>query len=201
MSTPEKLNYYADTLNRAVREDLLFALDHTDGDKVAIDCGCGAGADIAYLRAQGFTVHAFDIEQDSIQLCRERFEGDEHVYLTCASFSEFDYPNASLLVADSSLFFCPAAEFDKVWGRITQSLSEGGIFCGSFLGPQDSMAGPDYDKQAFWPDVLVFDEAELKAIFACYEILSFNEHKVSKKFEGGSETQWHIYSVVARKNR
>lgn len=52
----------------------------------------------------------------------------------------------------------PENEFDNVWSKILQSLGSGGIFCGSFLGPNDSMASPDFDRDAYWPNVLVFEE-------------------------------------------
>ncbi len=66
MSTTEIFEYYDSTANREIREDLRLAIGLVDNYKVAIDCGCGAGSDIAFLRANGFTVHAFDIELESI---------------------------------------------------------------------------------------------------------------------------------------
>ncbi len=60
-----------------------------------------------------------------------------------SSFSSFRYPKASLVVADASLFFCPKSEFEGVWRSIFECLYPNGVFCGSFLGLQDTMAGPD----------------------------------------------------------
>lgn len=36
---------------------------------VAIDCGCGAGNESAYLLSKGFNVHAFDISIDAQKVC------------------------------------------------------------------------------------------------------------------------------------
>ncbi len=199
MPTEEITQYYTDTANRDVREDLVFAVSLIGREKVAVDCGCGAGSDIAFLRAKGFKVHAFDIEEESISLCRERFGSDENVHLSCESFSSFEYPQSTLLVADASLFFCPAGEFDNVWSHISKSLDAGGIFCGSFLGPNDTMAGPSYDKKAFWEHILVFNEEDLRLILSDFEILKFTEHNVSGESPQGIPHQWHIYSVVAKK--
>ncbi len=199
MTSEEIIQYYSDTTNRDVREDLVFAERLIGREKIAVDCGCGAGADIAFLRDKGFTVHAFDIEEESIRLCRERFGNDENIHLSCASFNSFDYPQSTLLVADASLFFCPADEFVKVWSSIFTSLVKGGIFCGSFLGPNDTMAGPDFDKKSFWEHVLVFNEVELRVCLGDFEILKITEHNVVGEGPQGSPHQWHIYSVVARK--
>ena len=199
MLSTEKQNYFEATATRDTREDLKKAVSLVGDKKVAIDCGCGAGSDIAYLRTEGFTVHGFDIEEEFISRCIERFETDKKVHLCQSSFSSFNFPNASLVVADASLFFCPQSEFSRVWAKIVGSLVPGGVFCGSFLGPEDTMAGPEYDKDAFWPEVLVFNESQVKECFNGFDIVSFAEHKRSGIAPGGEMHDWHIFSVVARK--
>ncbi|RHW74639.1 methyltransferase domain-containing protein [Colwellia sp. RSH04] len=199
MSTIEISNYYDSTENSATREDLIFALDEVKGSKTAIDCGCGAGSDIAYLRSKDFTVYAFDIEKESISRCSERFKDDDNVLLSTDSFSTFNYPDASLVVADASLFFCFEKDFESVWEKITNSLIKDGIFCGSFLGPKDTMAGPDYDKEAFWSDTLVMNEAKIREKLKSYEILKWSEHDLSGETSDGKPHHWHIFSLVARK--
>ena len=77
MSSEEILQYYRATAQREVREDLVFAVSKVTEEKTALDCGCGAGADIAFLRKQGFIVNAFDIEEEAIRQCKKRFETDE----------------------------------------------------------------------------------------------------------------------------
>ena len=199
MTTDEIIGYYAETANREIRPDLLFATSLIESNKIAIDCGCGAGSDIGYLRKKGFIVYAFDIEEESISICRDRFNGDERIFLSQDSFSSFNYPKSSLVVADASLFFCPEIEFENVWNKIYDSLIIGGIFCGSFLGPNDTMAGSSYDKSAYWPNILVFNEEGLRSKLKEFEVLKFTEHNVSGETPQGLPHQWHIYSVVAKK--
>lgn len=199
MPSKEILRYFDTTANRQTRDDLRLAVNLVEGDKVAIDCGCGAGSDIAFLRSHDFFVHAFDIEKESISRCRVRFESDSKVLLSQASFRTFKYPKASLIVADASLFFCPAQEFSEVWGKITDALLPKGIFAGSFLGPDDTMAGPSYNKEIYWSDVLVFSKEQVENLFANYKIESFTEHRTSGKIPDGQPHQWHIFSVVAKK--
>ena len=199
MATDEIKKYYSETVNRKVRDDLIIASDLVGGDRIAVDCGCGAGTDISFLRANGFIVHAFDIEEESIKICRERFRTDPNVFLSKNSFSLYDYPRASLINADASLFYCTESEFESVWGNICDSLELNGIFCGSFLGPEDEMAAPSYDKDAYWSDVMVFEESELRSKFNKFELIKFTEHNVLGETPTGTAHRWHIYSVIAKK--
>jgi SAM-dependent methyltransferase len=199
VSTTEIRQYYDSTKNSDVRSDLSYAVSLIGNERIAIDCGCGAGSGIAFLRENSFTVYAFDIEEESILLCNERFKNDNEVLLFQEGFSSFVYPKASLIVADASLFFCPPHEFEAVWNNISQSLMpDNGIFCGSFLGPNDTMAGPNYDENSFWPDVMVFTEEKLRENFTGYEILKWTEHKISGETPQGKPHNWHIFSVVAK---
>lgn len=198
MSSKDKQVYYDSTTNSGVRPDLAYAVGLPYKDKIAIDCGCGAGSDITFLRQHDFTVHAFDIEEEAILRCKERFSEDSLVHLSKMSFNAFDYPKASLVVADASLFFCPPLDFESVWTKIRTALEPEGIFCGSFLGPKDTMAGSKKDNNSFWPDVMVCSEAEVRQHFDGFEILKWTEHLQSGKTADQKPHDWHIFSIVAR---
>jgi len=199
MTNKEISDYYDVTAGRDVRPDLQQAIKLVDEPKIAIDCGCGAGRDVAYLLDNGFIVHAFDIESDSILRCKKRFEGNDNVFLSQDNFNSFSYPFASLILADASLFFCPEGEFDEVWSKINKSLSPGGIFVGSFLGPNDSMADPNRRTEPFWPDILVFKEVQLRSKLNSFEIISWTEHELDGKTAQGGLHHWHIFSIIAKK--
>ncbi len=199
MSSKEILAYFDATECKETRSDLKLAVGLVNGPRVAIDCGCGAGSDIVYLRENGFTVHAFDIEESSIARCLKRFVGDSAVILSRSDFSSFAYPTADLVVADASLFFCPENQFGAVWQKIKNALLPGGVFVGSFLGPEDTMAGADYDRKAFWPEVMIATEEQVKVWFDGFAIISFTEHRSSGVTASGAPHDWHIFSVVAQK--
>ncbi len=198
MTTAEITKYFDKTEFRDIRNDLVFAVENTSEPKIAIDCGCGAGADIDYLASNDFVVYGFDVEEESISRCKSRFKNIDNVFLSKSSFSSFSYPQASLVAADASLFFCPSSEFPTVWEKIYECLYPGGIFCGSFLGPEDTMAAQDHPS-VFWPEVAVFEEAEVKTLFEKYEILRFNVHRTTGATLLDTPHDWHIFSVVARK--
>jgi len=200
MNSDKIKTYYDATTHSEIRTDLLQAIKLIKGPKIAIDCGCGAGADIEYLASLGFTVYGYDIEDESIIKCKARFKNNNNVIVSQDSFSTFNYPQASLVVADASLFFCPENEFNDVWHKIYTCLIDGGIFCGSFLGPFDTMARPGNSNESFWPAKLVLNEKEVKSLFNNYEVCHFTEHKLSGETAQGEPHDWHIFSVVARKN-
>ena len=199
MPSKKVLRYYEATADRETRTDLRLAISLVEGDKRSIDCGCGSGSDIEFMRANDFSVYAFYIEEESIARCRSRFKGDSEVQLAQASFSTFEYPKVSLIVADASLFFCPAQEFSEIWCKITDALLPNGIFTGSFLGPDDTMAGPDYNEEGYWSDVLALSKEQVEKLFDYFIIESFTEHRTSGKSPDGQLHQWHIFSVVAKK--
>lgn len=200
MISKEISDYFEATEHRKTRDDLVNAVKLVSNPKVAIDCGCGSGSDIAFLRSEGFQVHAFDVEEEAINRCQKRYIKDDGVTLTLASFDTYVYPTASLVVADSSLFFCNENLFGTVWNKIANALISDGVFVGSFLGPEDTMAGPDYKRSDYWPDVMVVGEKQIKLLFEGFKINSFTEHRSSGHATDGKPHQWHIFSVIAQYN-
>lgn len=199
MSNENISRYFDATEFRDTREDLVYAVSMVSEPRIAIDCGCGAGADIEYLICNGFTVHGFDIEDESISRCRVRFNANDNVVLSRSSFVEFEYPQASLVVADASLYFCSISEFKKVWSNIDRCVLSGGIFCGLFLGKEDTMALSGKKPTVFWPAITAFDEPGVLVIFDNYELLRFKRHKSRGMTSLGTLHDWHIFQVVARK--
>jgi SAM-dependent methyltransferase len=200
MTTKEITEYYESTKDRKIRSELIYAVEEVVNPRVVIDCGCGAGADINYLLSNEFQIYGFDSESLAIEVCKERFKGNTNVVLSKDTFSSFNYPQATLVLADASLFFCPKNDFGYVWEKMYECLYPKGIFCGSFLGPEDKMASTSYDKDAYWADILVVNEVKVRELFEKgYEILRFKEHKSSGNDPDGAEHNWHIFSVVARK--
>lgn len=196
--TTEVSEYYRTTTSSDLRPELQYAFSLLKGGGTAIDCGCGAGSNIKHLRTEGFTVYAFDNNEEAISLCSERYKNDPNVFLSLASFGTFEYPSASLILADASLFFCPKNEFSIYVEKIQNALKPNGIFCGAFLGARDTMAKPEFDNQAYWGDVLVLSEDEIRKALSGFELLKIKEYEVDGLTPTGEAHHWHIFSVVAR---
>ncbi|RED51517.1 class I SAM-dependent methyltransferase [Aestuariispira insulae] len=162
-------------------------------EKTAIDMGCGSGRDFSHLLENGFSVHAFDAEQRSIDLCRVRFGGHPRLTLRHCGFDGFDYPKADLVLAWASLYFCPADKFDLVWGRIQSALKPGGYFCGDFLGVRDSWVADECRAMAS------FTEEASRAFLQGLEIEMFHIRDEAGQTVAGREKHWHTFTVLARK--
>lgn len=160
---------------------------------VAIDCGCGAGSDIAYLISQGYQVHGFDLNPDCIAICNERFALDELVKISQASFENFAYPKSGAIIANSSLFFAEPTSFKKTWRSMISNLAIGGVFVGDFMGKHDSWAS------GYRSCTAPLTEQQVADLFLNFEIIKFHERNEFGKTSLGKTKKWHTYSVVAVK--
>ncbi len=161
----------------------------------AIDCGCGTGEDSVYLSLLGYTVHAFDINSNAVEICSNKFENHPNVLVTENSFENFCYPRSGLVVAHSSLFFCDPSVFTNTLDKILASIQVGGIFCGDFMGVNDSWA------EGSRHTITTLPEAQVKSLFDQFEILKFTERDEVGRTALGKPKHWHTYTVVARKCR
>ncbi|NGN98428.1 class I SAM-dependent methyltransferase [Grimontia sp. S25] len=167
-------------------------LDKT-GHRVAVDCGCGSGAETAYLLAQQYEVYAFDFNEDAVTLTHQRCKSHPKLNLTLDSFSEFEFPVSNLITANNSLFFCEAKELDAVWSRIRSSLIRGGVFCGDFIGHNDTW------NQDTGRALAPVDKVMLDDMFKGFEIVFSKERDELGKTAIGNEKHWHTFTLIAIK--
>ncbi|HDU8577141.1 MULTISPECIES: bifunctional 2-polyprenyl-6-hydroxyphenol methylase/3-demethylubiquinol 3-O-methyltransferase UbiG [unclassified Vibrio] len=187
--------YYQKILNQPHRPNVENALNLLKLEsKVALDIGCGIGRDSHFLLEQGFNVHAFDSHEDAVKTCLTRFEGHKRFSISQCCFTEFDYPQCSLVIANASLFFCPDESFEQVWTKIDSALQPGGIFCGDFLGVKDSWVASEMH-----PNITALTKKEVESLFEDYELISLNERDEDGATVVGSPKHWHMFSVTARK--
>ncbi|WP_018917273.1 class I SAM-dependent methyltransferase [Vreelandella zhanjiangensis] len=190
--------YYQRSLGVEVYPHLKMALEVVDTSlpKVAVDAGCGAGRDALFLLERGFTVHAYDKSDAAIARLREKgqLHLDRTLFPQVCSFEYFAYPESSLINACSSLFFCYQERFATAWMNIARSLLKGGVFCGHFMGPNDSWVKMGHG------DLTVHSKAELNELFARdFKILDIHEHDAEGMTLLSKQKHWHTYSVVAQK--
>ena len=194
--------YYDKTRDGTPDPALAFACARvgTELPKIAIDCGCGGGRGTAYLLAQGFRVYGFDADPAAEAFCTERFAGDDNASFCTATFSSFDYPRAALLAASYSLFFCPADEFATAWRKMTSAIMAGGIFSGTFLGPNDTWAPYGYVTEQPDLKIVTHSEAEIRSLFEGFDILEMDIKDFDGVTASGEEKHWHAITIVARRN-
>lgn len=161
---------------------------------IAIDCGCGAGNESAYLLSKGFNVHAFDISIDAQKVCAERFKDDSKFTFYHESFEDFNFPSASLIIASSSLFFCEPSYFYSVIKRIINVLPEGGILVADLLGTQDEWVAREPAK------FIGFTYQDIADLFLYdFNLLFHKEMKENLPLLSGHIKSWHLHMVILQK--
>lgn len=193
-----ELVYHERSLQEEVYPHLKAAVESLDPllPKIAVDVGCGAGRDALFLVDRGFTVYAFDKSEIAIAKLNElgRAYLNEKLFLQICSFENFGYPRSSLISSCSSLFFCNPRSFAQAWKNISMALLPGGMFCGHFMGPEDSWA------KLGRGDLTIHTWNDIEELFdSSYKIIDVYEHNSEGMTLVGRKKHWHTYSVVARK--
>ena len=190
--------YHKISMQKPVYPHLVFCIEQLtfSADRIAIDMGCGSGRDTEYLLDNGFEVHAFDSNEQVISDLSKRFQIrlGRDLFLHVSKFSEFIYPKCVLINACSSLFFCEPRNFLNVWNSVKCALIPGGVFCGHFMGPEDSWAKQSHDR------FTVHRRDEMIGLFSDFDIIDIYEINTPGTTLLGMQKHWHTFSVVAKKH-
>lgn len=159
---------------------------------VAVDLGCGSGADTLELLRRGWTVHAVDSDGPSLRLLAQQVPADarERLHLHEAAFQDFAFPRCDLVWAGYSLPFCPPAAWPALWPAIVAALRPGGRFAGDLFGERHGFAIDD--------DVMLLAEPRVRDLLAGLEVESFDVEDGVRP-SGGQVTRWHAFGVIARR--
>ena len=165
-----------------------------DLPKIAIDCGCGAGNESAFLLQQDFRVHAFDSSPQAREICLQKLAEHAHFTFTLDRFERYQFPQASLIIALFSLFFCAPNRLDHVFEQIAEALVPQGIFLFQILGKEDTWVIRDSEQ------FIGFERIALEQKFGTeFEILFIDEFKGNKPLANGTLKYWHFYTLILRK--
>jgi SAM-dependent methyltransferase len=183
-------DYYEANEGREPRDRLLEVLATYAAPARAVDLGCGAGIDTLAMLARGWHVFATDAEEEAIARLRQRVPAkiEDRLVTRVSPMEEVELPQADLLLASFSLFFCDPARFGDVWRRIGDSVAAG-RFVGELLGDRDTWAPED--------DISSFTEAEARALLDGWSIERFDEEDEDGEACSGPK-HWHVFHVVAR---
>lgn len=191
--------YYSAVVGRPPRDTLLAALasfdaeTSADGEKFAIDLGCGDGRDTVELLKRGWRVLGIDGEQEAIARLLERPDiNRDRLETQLVRFEELILPEAVDLVnASFSLPFCPPEHFSRLWEKIVSCLRSGGRFCGQLFGDRDSWA--------VYTSMNHHTREQIEILLQPFEIEMLEEEEHPGKTALGEEKYWHIFQIVARK--
>lgn len=184
--------YAAATAGRPPRPLLRRALRHVAARRTALDLGAGALSDSEFLLGEGFEmVTALDAEPVA-QTKAASFPAERFQYVI-SRFEAFDYPvgRYDLVNAQYALPFIPRAHFGSIFGRILNSLRQGGILTGQLFGDRDEWASS--------PDIAFHSLGEARSLLAGMEILEFEEEDEDGQIASGRPKHWHAFHIIARR--
>lgn len=160
---------------------------------MAIELGCGAGRDTAYLIQNGWDVFAVDKENTEEYILKKLTVTErEKLKFYQGSFDEISFENCNLVVANYSLPFCDKEKFQNVWKNIENSIQNDGYFVGNFFGLNDSWK-EEKTRMTF------LEKQEVINLFDKFDIIEFREIDEYGKTANGKLKHWHVYFVIAKK--
>jgi SAM-dependent methyltransferase len=191
--------HYYDAAGDDPRATLLFALEQfdaeEDGERLAVDLGCGTGRDTAELLRRGWRVLAIDGEAEAIERLRARRDlppgAGGRLHTRVASFQEVEWPSADLVNSSFALPFCAPDAFAGLWQRIEASLRAGGRFSGHLFGDRDGWSGD--------AEMTFVTRGRLESLLATLEVEQLEEVEEDGTTATGKSKHWHVFHVVARK--
>ncbi|CAM3030922.1 SAM-dependent methyltransferase [Legionella steigerwaltii] len=196
-------NYYKITKqNTLPRKTLLKAIEifncrnKFNCAQLAIDVGCGAGADSIELLKNNWSVLAIDSQAEAISTlissCPQSLQN--RLKTKVASFESLtSLPTSQLINASYSLPFLSSDNFYKFWKLILEALPPGGIFAGIFFGIND---GWNCYKRS---DMTFLSTNDLYNLFVPFKIELLEEEESDGADAMGFIKHWHRYFVVAEK--
>lgn len=160
----------------------------------AIDCGCGAGNESAYLLKQGFRVYAFDNDLEAVNICQNRFKYDRQLQISQTSFEKYVYPKSHLVIALYSLFFCPAKYLMQVIHSITECLNPNGLLVMNLLGHQDQWFKDRPDKFSAFTTAQILDLFQPQYNICLHEVFEGEQ-----PLANGTHKFWHTHMLILQK--
>ena len=163
------------------------------GGRLAVDLGCGGGAETRALLARGWRVFATDSSPSAESLINERISPPEASRLTIAigDFKDVALPDADLVYAQMSLPFAGIG-LEEATDNALSAVKPGGVFAGHFFGINDD-----------WIDgvnTAAVDRSWIEERFNGWADLKTHETDQEGPFGlRGNTKHWHYYFVLARR--
>jgi tellurite methyltransferase len=160
----------------------------------AIDLGCGSGRDTKLLLEKEFSVTAVD-EQD-VRKYLDHLSYSKKLTFTQSRFEELELDKSHYILANASwsLPFVAPADFPLLFAKVTDSLKDGGIFCGQLFGVRDGWNVPSRNKNTTF-----LEDQEVTQLLKKVKVLHNKEYEIEGHLASGAPKHWHYYDIIIQK--
>ncbi len=160
---------------------------------VAVDLGCGSGADTLELLRRGWRVHAVDADPNGLAVLRQMVPDDAlggALALHVAQFEDFEFPECDQIWAAYSWPYCQRDQWPGLWRRMVAALRPGGRIAGDIFGEKHEWAVETA--------IQCFPEAAVRDLLQGLVVEAFDVEDGVRP-SGGVITRWHAFGIAARK--
>lgn len=159
---------------------------------IALDLGCGSGAEAEFLAKNGFMVDAIDKSETAAKAAKERCQGLT-VDVIQGDFREFKLRPEyyALAIAINSLPFVKKDDVRALLKDVQASIKPDGAVMLSVFGPEHAWA--KREDMSFW----TLDE--YRDFWSGWKILAMNEFKGISPLASGAEIFQHRIHLIAKK--
>lgn len=158
----------------------------------ALDVGAGPLSDTSFLLQAGLCVDAVDKDVQTVSLAAE--VDDPRLSVVHADIRDVPLKAGAyaLVVAIHVLPFLPRADLPGVVSALVDGLSDGGVLCCTFLGPEDSWAGRR-------PRMTFLSRFELDRLLGDLDPIVCSERRYDGTNAKGEPKRWHVLRRICRK--
>ncbi len=160
---------------------------------IALDLGCGSGAEAEFLAEHGFMVDAIDKSEVIAKSAKDRCAGLT-VDVVQGDFLQFELRPLyyTLAVAINALPFVTKDNCRELFARVKGSVKPGGAVIFDLYGPEHAWS-------AERPDMNFWTLEEVREAWGDWEILRLDEEKGMMPLASGTLIMQHRIHLVARK--
>ena len=188
--------YYDNTENKEPTKLIRYFINKISKNTgKAIELGCGAGVDTAFLIKNGWNVLAIDAFDTKDRIVKKLNKEElERFRFSQQKFEDIKLEQNNLVVAFYSIPFCNKVNFEEFWNKIKNSILPGGYFVGNFFGVND-----EWNKAEKENKINFLTGNEVKDLFNGFEIVTFKEIEKDGVTGLGNLKHWHLINVIAKK--
>lgn len=158
----------------------------------AFDIGAGSLRNTKFLLEKGFQVTAID--KDPLIVKYAKKINNDSLTTVVTTIEEFELKSTfDLVIAINTLPFLKPSVFDETFEKIKHTLNDEGLLCLTLFGKEDEWSNNK--------EMTFLDGSDIAKYMNNFNVIVFIEEKSHGTTITGDQKFWHIYRIIAQKQR